>query len=425
MKYEYVMSACGFTKMFLYDPASEIESESIQLTAKMMAAMQGRNHHNLSLLCNAYTEQSYFPIVRTNLEHATHRVYGDSGGLQVVSRGSKITPELKDQVYKTQAQFCDVAMCFDEIPVKVLYSVSNPNFIGNRVYDAESLVRCATATAQNIKRQVDLFDSLASKAKPNVIMQGNSPESFQQWADTIAKVLGDDYLEKCSGLSLADTSDGIGLLDDIDRMFAASSLQVPESLSKHIHLLGIGRPRRLLPIIFFAEAGLFPHTQCISYDSSTHTRQLTIGYHFLNGKMTNFGNKHSHKYSAVAENIIKQSKMLFDYDIQEDVLYEVLVKGFRLTDDGKKRKPERVVSESIKTAVASVLVSIDNFCNTVYDATKDDIVLTRAVLDSKQEFLTLKQVKNAQDYKIWRKHCTNRLKSIKVKAVENNVLDLF
>jgi len=425
MKFDYVASALGFCKVLHWSEDNDIEKESIFYFNECLKKIQNRNRHTTSILFNAYTEEEFGKKFHKYIKDGAHNLYGDSGGLQAVSRGFKVTPELKDKVYNIQGSYANIGFCFDAIPVEVLYAVSNQNFLGGRAFRHDLVIPGAIETARNIKRQIEVFDQMGSTCKPNVIMQGNDYDSFQQWAETICKELGDDYVARCGGMSLADTAHGMGLLDDIERCFYGSQMQVPPALMQQIHLLGVGRIRRLLPIAIMAENGFFPHTEVISYDSSTHTRQVTIGYHFMNNIMFNFG-KDPSDYKLVEHDIVTKTKELFGYDINLSILRDVLIDGARSTTvETKERKSPEYIRDMIKTCASIVLVSIDNFCKTVADSMIDDNILMTAVLDSKGEFFALKQVKSVDDFHYWYNHCGKRLKTQKVQVKQEGLSSLF
>ena len=72
--------------------------------------------HKFSMLYNGHTESSFGDRFTAYKDHV-HEIHADSGGLQIVTQGMTITDELKDKVYENQAEWADVGMCFDEIPV--------------------------------------------------------------------------------------------------------------------------------------------------------------------------------------------------------------------------------------------------------------------------------------------------------------------
>ena len=71
----------------------------------------------ISILFNAFTEKNYLERILTSGKFGFDRVYADSGGLQMVTLGLTANHEAKQEVYAIQSQ-TDLAMCFDEIPIK-------------------------------------------------------------------------------------------------------------------------------------------------------------------------------------------------------------------------------------------------------------------------------------------------------------------
>ena len=64
-----------------------------------------------------------------------------------------ITDELKKEVYRNQAKWGDVGMCFDEIPVVLTGDRSDRNDVKGRFFDKENYEEKARQTGQNIKQQ--------------------------------------------------------------------------------------------------------------------------------------------------------------------------------------------------------------------------------------------------------------------------------
>ena len=104
------------------------------------------------------TQSPALVIGSTAYKDHVHEIHADSGGLQIVTQGMVITDELKDKVYENQAEWADVGMCFDEIPVILTGDRSDRNDTKARFFDFENYEELARKTGRNVKRQLEIFD---------------------------------------------------------------------------------------------------------------------------------------------------------------------------------------------------------------------------------------------------------------------------
>lgn len=170
-------------------------------------------------------------------------IYGDSGGLQIVTLGKKITPELKQQVYRTQSSV-DFGMCFDEIPLTSMYSgvgsAERVN-VANKLYMTSRQEECGKLTGQNIRQQIETFKQLGSKTKAMAILQGNTPEDMLKFYQDSRSQLESHHLDGLGGLAVADTCMGNETLESVDLLTGWKMVHDSEPLAhrNHLHLLGI------------------------------------------------------------------------------------------------------------------------------------------------------------------------------------------
>src|SRR6266404_7352210 len=148
---EYVASGTAHTRILAV--ATLETPEVLEVINSYFSYLNGLHSHKFSLLFNAFTDRDFGPKFAKHYKDSIYTIHADSGGLQIITQGLGITPELKDQVYKTQASCSDIAMCFDEIPIGVSGDRSGRNSTANRFFDGENLERYARLTGQNIKRQ--------------------------------------------------------------------------------------------------------------------------------------------------------------------------------------------------------------------------------------------------------------------------------
>ena len=112
---DYVVS--GTSYMRLSNPNIAFDDTNTGIVSMLIKKLvQDQFSHKFSLLYNAHTEHSFGERFKP-YHDAAHSVHADSGGLQIVTQGMTITDELKEKVYRNQANGADVGMCFDEIPV--------------------------------------------------------------------------------------------------------------------------------------------------------------------------------------------------------------------------------------------------------------------------------------------------------------------
>ena len=166
LKLSYVISAVGM--MGIFAPSGE-EPWFPEYANTAKSLMNDLNKHidltcknslpNVSMLYNAYTEEGFIPRFKTFDNFNAKSLYADSGGLQIVTAGRQVSPEIKMDVYKKQA-IADYAMCFDEIPLISVTKVRTRNERSNtrnKVFIEDNMIESALATGRNIKEQTTYF----------------------------------------------------------------------------------------------------------------------------------------------------------------------------------------------------------------------------------------------------------------------------
>ena len=126
----------------------------------------------ISILFNAFTEKNYLERILTSGKFGFDRVYADSGGLQMITLGLTANHQAKQDVYAIQAK-TDLAMCFDEIPIRNEKMVGRAGYL-DKVFMYEDHAKCAKETCYNVMQQIDYFRKVGSSTKVFFIVQGNS-----------------------------------------------------------------------------------------------------------------------------------------------------------------------------------------------------------------------------------------------------------
>lgn len=232
----------------------------------------------ISILFNAFTEKSYLERIFSSGRFGFDRVYADSGGLQMVTLGMTANHQAKQDVYAIQAQ-ADLAMCFDEIPVK------NEGFAGrssylDKVFMYEEHAKCAKETCDNVISQIDYFRKVGSSTKIFFIVQGNTFKDMSEWFEIAIKTIPKDYWDHIGGLAIGGVCMGGGQKEDVEKMIVYRQLRDDfgtEYTKKHLHMLGVGSIMRLHPMVILRNSGLIPEDTHVSYDSSTLSMAYTYG----------------------------------------------------------------------------------------------------------------------------------------------------
>ena len=287
LQYEFVASALSF----VVDPMNFKKYPDVVDAFRkfFILAKSEFKDQRFSILYNAYMEQHDGKEFRKYFNNEELKLYADSGGLQMITLGKEITPEIKDRIYNVQAMSSDYAMIFDEIPaINISNGDDRLNSTSSRLFDATAFDSCAKLTANNIKRQLDVFDSTNSTSKPLLILQGNDTSWYQKWLDICLKELGEDYYNRLSGLAFGTPVYGNGQLEDIERMFWIRDIEGPEHLRKHIHLLGVGSINRFVIPCMLRHSGVLPADVLLSYDSSKLTGGTRRGEYHFNHQSTRF-----------------------------------------------------------------------------------------------------------------------------------------
>lgn len=391
------------------------EDEELQgKLLERLKKMQSRPNHTFSLLYNAWAEAKFgetFKILKPSLDF----VETDSGGLQIVTRGATITDEVKDKVYINQGTYSDYAMCFDEIPVKFTGDKSTRQNTDNRWYEPALLEPCARKTGQNIKRQIEIFDSINSATKPIVILQGNDYDSYMRWAEYVLEEIPPEYYHRLGGVAMGAAALGGGTLEDIRRAFFYT--QIPQELRNinHLHLLAVGSVTRLIPNLIFLQNGLY-NSVYLTYDSTTHTSGMSMGRYYINSGALEFPQDFNHRiHTRMFEDVMED----FDLEIGIREFHQILNSSSIIYKDEYGSR-----SKFIETYVSTILKSIKNFISHVEACLESRDKIFELSDSSRRSnictaFHNLYEVQTLGDFQRWEKEVAKYVPTAPIRVKQN------
>lgn len=327
IQFEYVASGIAHSRL-LVNKAYELEKTK-EIVNKIISFVNNRNNHKFSVLFNAYAESKFNDMIEACFEKQIESTYSDSGGLQVLTQGKVFTKELKEKVYSIQSAFSDFAMSFDEIPISTIGNNSSVTSKNNKIFDASLFRQYAEKSRDNLKEQIEFFSKTNCRAKILPIIQGNSIEGFMEWHDILMNDLSKEELSFCAeGLSFSNAAFGMGLKEEIHRIIAIEKIK--SERCKHIHILGLGSIKRLLPLLILSNNGLLNGIERISFDSTSHTANSSMGTYYLKSMKKHDVGRFQYNKSLtliiqdIKENfgeIFEELERLFEFPIDEEMLH--------------------------------------------------------------------------------------------------------
>lgn len=324
MNYEYVFSGLNFTGLI---PRNDSVSKEIapiiyQCICKLQESIN-QNNLKMSVLFNAFQEKHFGKWQRECNLYGFKRQFADSGGLQIITRGLSITEDIKTKIYDIQS-IADVAMCFDEIPLKnIRKETSSRTQTKDKMYIPSIADDCARLTAENIKKQIKFFRDHDCNTKVSYIIQGNNSDDMVKWFRHGCDILNHDDWEYISGLSLANICIGNGLQESVEMCVAYHRIrnEFSEFYTKNnVHLLGIGSIKRIIPFIQLSRKGFLPECVNLSFDSSSLSMAIVMGNYTFDCD-TDFAIKHTMIPSLSKSNVVKPDIMWLNLIIKEVMEY--------------------------------------------------------------------------------------------------------
>lgn len=409
----YIASGTSYMRLHSKRNTSEGPENASYISNLLARVKSSSRNHEFGLLYNAFTEPS-FGEKFTYLKGYDH-VHADSGGLQIITQGKTITDDLKDQVYKNQAKYSQLGMCFDEIPIGTLNATSGRNDVNNRWFKPEEMEHYARATGKNIKRQIEIFHEQDSSCKPILIAQGNCYDTYLKWVDYVLDEIPTSDHKYIGGVAMGAAALGTGPLEDIERAFIFSQLPMDKS---HLHILGVGASRRMLPYMVFMQNGSYDGVT-VSYDSTTHTSGVELGLFYLSSRETlSFTRKFDRDYETLY-NEVSTLGTLDGIDVK--AFHEIMNYGYtRYVEElGKKD------FDYMRVRTSFTVKSIMNFVAYMDDLYESKQAVLNAAIESKMHgpIKHLYDVKTKQDWDYWLSHFSRAVKSNRVKSGELSALD--
>jgi len=351
---DYVAS--GFAASFRLaspyeDYEKEIAAHLVHSSQFLKDSLSG--HIKISGLFNAYTEDVFAKRVQESGTdfHKTFPdgMYADSGGLQVVTQGKTITPEQRKKIYGIQAEYADYAMSFDEIPAKMVHTKdSNDKIVkSERVYLKDIVGECGTKAGENLKEQIQFFDSIGANCKIVPIVQGIGLEDMTEYTLNMLEELDRTEIKHLECLAVGGLANEYELLERALNIYDIKG--IPKGLKSHFHCLGVTGFRRLMPILIGAKNGLLPGLKKISFDSTTFTKSYLLGSVQMSLKDFQSGNKTPKSLGRVRNDFVDSYyNELFNwwkdnpdniFEDAEDMIQHSSFHG-QYNDENKKDLPE-------------------------------------------------------------------------------------
>lgn len=434
---EYVISACGMMGVFtnhVYDNHRELLKQSLlELMQSVNASIKKKSKNTnptIATLFNAYTESAFTDRFSALDNLGASKLYADSGGLQIVTAGKSITPQIKQEIYKTQTA-ADYAMCFDEIALgsfSVTRTRNERSNVGNKIFKSSLHADKGSETGRNIKEQIEAFKSLGAKTKVIPIIQGNNSDDMMVFYDRIVGELEDDDYDYISGMAIADTCMGNGELESIEMLRGAKRITdvCHDNIKKHLHILGVGSISRMRPILFLTKSGYLNTFEKISYDSSSHTSTFDYGLLKVNGTCRPLGSVRTPKAEAHFKNVYQLFNSFLSSKVTEGEFLNIIL------GDGKRDWKYSTVKEAginlpdekmIIAFLAKVMhtyFQIDNFIGCI------DAVLDEEIIKN-QHIGALLRITDENLMKSWMNSAKSSVKSKRILREENHASleDLF
>ena len=287
-------SILPFFKLKHKDP--KIQEDNLQDFMGLFDYMKShlKGYFTIGTLYNAYQEKSDGELLQkyNGLGHKV--ILADSGGLQQARRGEKFSDEVKKEIFLHQAKFSDYAMNFDEMPFKPIEAnfQTGVNLMSTRCYVRELINHTALASAEEIRKQLEVFNSVETNCKVIPVLhgfranpglyRGRTDNTYLDYARTILDNIDNDN-KHMGGLSFGGITvaadNRIGLLKSLN--FIPDTLwskDIPDKNLEHIHILGMASPQKLMIFLSLVKAGLIDsRVKRLSFDSTAITKAYTVG----------------------------------------------------------------------------------------------------------------------------------------------------
>lgn len=418
---EYVASGTSYLRINY--PISHENEDNLSLIKDFFTEVDNKNNHRFSLLYNAYTESKFGKIFE-KFSDSFYKTHADSGGLQIITQGKTVDDAFKKTIYKNQADYADVGMCFDEIPLVVTGKKSKRNDVSNRFFDKDNLKDYAQKTGLNVKEQIEVYLENNSNCKPYFIIHGNDIETAIDWVNYSLDVIPNDLRKHIGGIAMGGGTFGNGLKESLLRAFLAGYiLQTRDDLvNKNLHFLGLGSLTNAFPFLVFLSSGLYNKEWCISYDSTSHTQAHHNGNYINNeGKSIEMGRAYTNRYKIIYDDVCINSDVFKNLDVPLKEFYKVL------NSPAGKYIESNNFATFLSVNLVCALSTITNFTRKInqYATNLEDFLHERIPGNKWSIYKSLSNIKTLDDYKYWDKTVGCYVPSIKILNGQSNNLDNF
>lgn len=412
------MSGCSFARMNFNECFDDEELKD--WINNSLSKLNSLEEHKFGLLYNAYAESKFGQKFKTHYRDNVNSIHADSGGLQIITRGSVITPAIKSEIYENQGLWSDIAMSFDEIPLITPKTGSVRGSTSDRWFNREEFESKARQTGQNLKEQIEFFIKQKTTTKPLFIAQGNCIDTFCKWTEYALQEVPKELHPFIGGVAISSGSLGNGMVEDIKKSFAVS--QLPIDGVKHLHILGVGSISRMIPTLIFMQNGVYKDLH-ISYDSTSHSSGAHHGRYYSPGGWTDFPRDYK---------VVDWTNMYNDINSTFDLGF-TNVKEFHQAMNCASRVYETNNGSRnplIKSYIGLILKSIHNFIVDIEHLAQNNKNIVEFTSKSKgskiaNTYRTLHEVKTLEDYNKWESEVGRHLMSKAVNDKGSNLEEFF
>jgi hypothetical protein len=412
---EYIASGTSYLRFHSNRNTTENPANAAFISMMLSKVKENSKHHKFGMLFNAFTESS-FGDKFTYLK-GYDSIHSDSGGLQIITQGKTITPALKDQVYRTQAKWSNLGMSFDEIPIGMVGTTSGRNDVTNRWYKPDEMEQYARETGRNIRRQIEVFHEEKSDCKPILIAQGNCYDTYMKWVEYVLDEIPQDEQKYIGGVAMGAAALGTGSLEDIERAFIFSQLPIEKT---HLHVLGVGSAKRMLPYMVFLQNGLYDGCT-VSYDSTTHTGGVELGlYYSKDFETVSFTRQYSKHYENIYAEICELGQM---EGIDCRAFHEIMNTGYTKYIESLGKAD----FDYLRARTSFTMKSIINFVQHIDQLYENKEQILKTAIEAKMysPIKHLYNVKTKSDWDSWLVHFKKAVKSKRVQIGQPVSLDDF
>jgi len=204
----------------------------------------------------------------------------------------------------------------------------------------------------------------------------------------------EEWHDRIGGVAMGAAALGTGPLEDVKRAFIASEIaKVWPQETMHLHVLGVGSIRRMIPYLVFCQNGLYENVE-ISYDSTTHSRAVETGLYYMGQGTTKFSRKMSNLYREMYDNVQETINLGVDLDEFHTIMN---------TPSMKAKEKYGNLNKWIYVRTAFILMSIRNFMKHLEQMMNDKETLLKFTGKMKLDgqFRNLYNVTNREQFDAW------------------------